>query len=771
MTMGMMPYWIMARKRKSKNQAKLSKTQNELMEVEPTSITDEDELMTIEAELITNQDELKTIEPESKTTHKELAMIPPTSTATHKELVRTRPTSTTTQKELIEMKNPSNIMTSLELQNEAGYVRYRDRLRRKTYATIVNKLEEYEEVKDNYSGITGKSVVQRVVTLMAVLDRISRWFNINDNNPKKEQRKYVLAKLRKQISDHLSLLVLSPEIQKKLDPGLVALLADGRYYGDSPTILFTYLMDKIISIYEVESIAPGNFKTEMRNFLIADNDVIGATSLATQTSGGSAGVRIAYDFFTLPCFSLGVEIDTTLEVAAVRLILSECQSELNNPNKFKRYCLMNMNGRAMEGKIGGKLKAVGQALPPFEGPSAEILEDVSLNFLLKVEASASAGADAKGVFLQVTEPTGPQHFDMMKEIDTDLFNLLTKRNQSYSRKLKKEATFFSLFSHGYGIHTEIGGEAGIGGGVQVGNNDVSASYGLIFKAKSGAGVYGNAKFTTYTYQNCLSNESNKVFKTQRTRMLLKQVYGATKAYHYVGAPIEAPQEDRNEKTRSRYDVVNSLSYQSGFVYWEKGRQQGEGEYKLSSKGLSGSARGHSLIAQQLNKYYQYTSADSEKKSRYLKCLAKQLKIDSRLIEDFLDKNRGIISDILTLQQAGHFLEATFVAPSDLNFRLDCIGEQSTNQPDSKVFDDLKNKSTTLQSLRFRTALQDKNNLYKPGFKLGFNIKVVKLGIDLGKVQEATSLKLTDYAIQWYDERGRTTNNKPSLYVPSSFLFL
>ncbi|MDJ0600220.1 MAG: hypothetical protein QNJ37_15440 [Crocosphaera sp.] len=751
--MDMITYLMMAKLKKSKNQGRSNKNQNELMTVEPTSITHKDELKTIEAELINNQDELKTIEPES--------------TATHKELVMTRPTSTTTQKELIEMNEHREIMTSQELQNKAGYVSITERFRLTTYATIVRRLEKYEEIKKNYS--SGKGVLRIVVSLMGVLDRISRWFNLNGNNPKKQERKEVLEKLQQQISVHLSQLVRHPYVKERLDPELLDLLTQGDYYATSPTILFTYLMEKILSIYDLDEITPADLKTEMRNFLIADNDVIGATSLATQTSGGSAGVKIAFDFpVTLPCFKLDVEIDATGKASAIRLILSECQSERNNPNKFRRYCLMNMNGRVMEGKINGKLAIKLDPLSDFEAPSAEILEYASLNFIPKLEASASAAANANGVFLQVTEPK-PKHFNRFKQIDDFIFSLVTAKNQSFKIELPYEATFFSLFSHAYGIQAEIAAEAGIGGAGQVGNEDVYLSYGGIFKAQLMAGVYGNAKFTNYTYQNFSSNRSDEIFKTQRTTMLFKQVYTAAEASGSIGSPIDTPTDYKKKTKQGQYDLINSLSYQSGFVYWEKETQKDDEIYKLSKKGLSGFACGHSLIAQQLNKYYQYTSADSEKKSRYLESLAKQLRIDSTLIRDFLDKkeHRGLILDILTFQQAGHFLEATFVAPDNLNFHLD----PKSGQPHDDTFEQLEAQSKILQSLRFRTALQDGNTLNKPGFKFGLNIKVVKLGIDLGKVQEATSLKLTDYVIEWYDRNGRITNNAPNPYVPSSFLFL
>ncbi len=360
----MITYLMMARKKESKNQEKSSTTQDKLMTVKPASITEQDELMTIEAELITNEDELIGIEPESRTTPKELAMIPPKSTLIRKELVMTRPISKTSQQELIKMNEQSGIMTSKELQDKAGTVGYKDRLTKTTYAKIVERLEQYEAIQNS-------DAVTVIVSLMRVIDKISTWLNLNDNNPKKEQRKKVLKELQKQIADYLPTLVTTEEARERLDPELAQLLVQGEYYAKSPTILFTYLMEKIISIYRVGEITKQNFKTEMRNFLIADNDLIGATSLASQSSGGSGGVKIGFDAgsFILPCFKLAVDIDIKAKVAATRLIISECQSELENTKNLSRYCLMNMNGRGMEGKIKGTLTV---AFDPILKPLAKI---------------------------------------------------------------------------------------------------------------------------------------------------------------------------------------------------------------------------------------------------------------------------------------------------------------------------------------------------------------------------------------------------------------
>ena len=744
----MITYLMMARKKESKNQEKSSTTQDKLMTVKPASITEQDELMTIEAELITNEDELIGIEPESRTTPKELAMIPPKSTLIRKELVMTRPISKTSQQELIKMNEQSGIMTSKELQDKAGTVGYKDRLTKTTYAKIVERLEQYEAIQNS-------DAVTVIVSLMRVIDKISTWLNLNDNNPKKEQRKKVLKELQKQIADYLPTLVTTEEARERLDPELAQLLVQGEYYAKSPTILFTYLMEKIISIYRVGEITKQNFKTEMRNFLIADNDLIGATSLASQSSGGSGGVKIGFDAgsFILPCFKLAVDIDIKAKVAATRLIISECQSELENTKNLSRYCLMNMNGRGMEGKIKGTLTVAFDPILDFEGQNVEILETASLNCVPTLKAYVSGAADVKGVFLQVIEPS-PRYFNLFEEVDKVIFDLVTSKNQSVKVKMPSEPVFFSLTSNAYGGEVEAGAKGQIGVEVNLGGEEQQFSSGAMAKAELKAGVYGSAKFSNYTYQNRLSNG---IFKTQRTKMFLKQVSAAAEA----SASVEVAQDPYlDQSKRGQYDLINSLSYSSGFLYWDKKTA------KLSKDGLSGFAHGHSLIAQQLT--YNYYLGTPEQKSRYTQSLATQLKpVDQKTIENFLNNHKDLILDILKVQKEGHFLEATFVAPENLDFLLDA----QFGLPDNDTFERLEKQSTKLQSLRFRTALEDGDNITKPGFKFGLNLKVVKLGIDLGKVEEASSLKFTDYAIEWYDQQGAPSQSQPNQYVPSSFLFL
>ncbi|MDJ0658711.1 MAG: hypothetical protein QNJ42_04395 [Crocosphaera sp.] len=745
----MMTYLILARKKKSETEEKSSRNQNELTTIKPESITKEDELMTIEAELVPNQSELTVISSNSATP-KALTQIQPESPITYQSLVMTRKPSTKMQQELMKMNEQSSIMTSEQMQKEAGIAPRRPW---KIYGKIAEALEKYENEK------TGDPV-QTITNLMTVVDLINVWIkkNIKDiqkGDPKKVKRKQVLENLQIQIGDELEKLVHLEGVASRLGSDLVGLLVQGPAYAKSPTPLFTYLMQKLISIYKIEELTGDIFKAELRNFLIADNDVIGATSLATQDIGGSGGVNIGFDVgkFILPCLKLNIDIGVNAKVADSSLIITECQSELNNPDGLQRYSLMNMKGRTMEGKLIAKVTA-GIDVFSWEGQNIEILEQASLKTSAKIEASAELAGDVDCVFMQAIDAF-PKHFNEVNEIDDDLFDIVQDKSKSDRLKLPRQ-TFTSLVSNGYSGGVGIGAEASLGAELNMGDQ----TYGGSATAGAKGSLNGSVKFTTYTYQNRLSN---KTFKTQRTKMFLKQVYTLAEISGSIKAGQTPLYEDSKEK---RYDLVNSLSYQSGFLFWDQKTQT------LSQDGISGFAVGHSLISDELIK--NVYGSDATKRSEYVKALAKQLgfaETDESIITNFLDKYNkdGLLEDILDQQTGPVFLEATYLAPTGISFRLD--SDFKSNTPEAECFEQLGTENKTLQSLRFRTALEDDLNMSKSRFNFGFNAGLFKVGIDLGTIKQAGTLKLSDLVIEWYDSNGRPTDKQPAKYVPSSFLIL
>ena len=662
-----------------------------------------------------------------------------------------------TQEELMKMPTPTTVMKSLDLQIKAGSPTASQKMWPSTvYAKIISKLEHYEEQ------LTQVKVDEVVImtSLMGVNDEIMEWLAKNSTKINKQNRKIALEELQKQVTHELvKLAETSEEIAKKVHPKLIQLVLQGEFYTKSPTILLTYLMEKIIDIYEGD-INKDNFIAEMYNFLIADNDLLGSTSLAIQNSGGSGGLKVGVDVgkFILPCFVLSVEVGADAKVTGNNMIVSECQAIPRNQNvedmPINRYCIMNMNGRCLEGKLKGTVKIGVKASLNLTSSLVDDLETSSLKSFPKVEASTSAGASASGditcAFMQLVTDS-PHHYNLFETIEPKFFSIVTDKNQYQSASIKDQVkeVFFSFFSDAYGVGGEVGAEAGVGASAK------GLSTGA--KAEVKTGVNCLARFSQYTYQTKLSHG---IFKTQATQMFFKQVNTAIEG---SGSATIPGRDDLKITKKKVYGIVNSLQYQSGFIYWDKKTKQ------LSTEGESGIARGHSISADQLTNFFD--NPTSEAQLEYVNSLAQMLGIEGKILKDFLIKelNQDLILDIFSVQKSGYFLEATFIPSEPISLELD-----EGTCPNKATFEQLSTQTNPiLQSLRFRVALEDNKNADKTWFKLGLKLGVVKLGINLGSVENASSLKLTDYIVEWYDKAGQTIDNPLDQYkyVPSSFLFM
>jgi len=668
------------------------------------------------------------------------------------------------------------LMTTEDLKKRAGESFFKKIFKSSAYAKIVDKVSEYEKLLKEKE--TNKNKLEQLAVLLGINHEISTWLDKHGNDTSKQNKKEALEELQIQIADEFKKLAQTPVVQNALPDKLVQFLLQGTDYAKSPTILFSYLMEKIVSIYKVGEITKENFKTELRNFLIADNDIIGSTSSAIQTSGRSGSVKVGFSpgRFIFPCFELGVEVSGGAKVIANRLIVIECQSKLEeqqnsneleeqqNSNELEeqqkslqRYSLMNMNGRTVEANLG---VTVSIGVEVNTNPSDGIMENLEVDSWncipqetpsasAKAGASASVGGNVTGVFMRVSDPE-PIHFNLVKEIENKLFNIVTSKNQSIRTTFDKEV-FFSLFSRAYSSDAEIGAEASAEAALS-GNTSAEA------KVEVRAGVNASIKFSKYTYQTKLSNG---VFKTQATTMVFKQVSTVAKAEVSAEAKLQKDTKKTGKTVEKTYDVLNSLYYESGFIYWDNKVET------LNVHEQSGFSRGHSIIAENL--IDNFFKGNTKKQTKYATSLAKALKVDAELMEKFLKncQNDKLVPDILEVQENGHFIEATFAPSQSIPLEL---GKDKL--PSADTFKTLsKPENMQLQSLRFRTALQDGKNADKTYFNLGLNLKVFNLGIDLGRVEDASSLKLTDYVVIWYDKDKKPTDTSPDKYVPTSFLFM
>ncbi|WP_156183475.1 hypothetical protein, partial [Crocosphaera watsonii] len=133
----------------------------------------------------------------------------------------------------------------------------------------------------------------------------------------KSDRRKTLKLLQGEIGTRLGE-IGNEQLEKKendrvLDSNLIELFVTEGNYVQSPTILFTHVMTRLLTLYKPESITGEKFSKEMFNYLIADNDVIGSTSVAIQASGRSFGIKVGGNLgaFTFPCFKIKVEVAST----------------------------------------------------------------------------------------------------------------------------------------------------------------------------------------------------------------------------------------------------------------------------------------------------------------------------------------------------------------------------------------------------------------------------------------------------------------------------
>ncbi|MGK7953861.1 MAG: hypothetical protein AB4063_01125 [Crocosphaera sp.] len=656
----------------------------------------------------------------------------------------------------------TGLMTAGELKKAAGETSWPGLISTwfSTYAVILEKLKQYDELLK--ATASNPNPLQKLNLLMQINDEISTWLDKNSKNSNKETRKNALEELQKQIGNEFEQLAKEPVVIRAFPNILVQDLKQGIKYAQSSTILFSYLVKKILSIYKEREINQKNFKQELRNFLIANNDLIGATSSAIQTAGNSGKLTLGFDFGKLifPFLGLSLKITGDAKSTAYRLIVTECQAQLDNNLDLTRYALMNMNGGSTEGSLGISLAVnIAVEIPSFKDIS-KTLEISSFNCISEeipsaeagVKAEGSAGVNVKGVVLKVSDPN-PIYFDSLQDIETPLLKIVRSKNKP-DESLSNQKVFFSFFSHAYGGDAEIGAEGNV--------KAISAAA----KAEIKAGINASVKFSKYTYQTKLLNG---IFKTQVTKMSFKQISIAsgpvTASVSYKGNIGK----EKQVKEKTEYSVLNSLYYESGFLYWDESKKE------LSNQGQSGFSRGHSISSDAFIKIFNSSNNDQEQ-SLYAESLGKSLKVDTEIIKQFLVdiENKEKMFDILKSKpKFRHFIEATFI-PSEQKLKewksLN-IKKETLQDALAGVMKGLKTEALVLQSLRFRSGIEGSMTMNENRFKLGLNLKVFQLGIDLGRVEDAGSLKLTDYIVTWFDEQGNPTGKMPDKYVPTSFLFL
>ena len=765
-------------------------------------------------------------EPDSTNTESDSTNIQSTIIPTKQELITmTDLTTNLTEQEWEEFYDARpKIMDQHELQEKAGSIEALEKAENIVYYRIFTLITDLDGLYEN-ALLKNKNkpwpTIQEVTLLMQLASYVARWLNKMYEDPqavedseeideqeKKEQEKKEQEKKEQEIKAELSkrerfknktkqeiykmkekykrfmaksdrrktLKLLQGEIgtrlgeigneqlEKKendrvLDSNLIELFVTEGNYVQSPTILFTHVMTRLLTLYKPESITGEKFSKEMFNYLIADNDVIGSTSVAIQASGRSFGIKVGGNLgaFTFPCFKIKVEVASTAKTTRNRLIVSECQALLpKTREEHLRYALMNMNGRSVEATLDASLTAEFAAgvTSLIEDCTIDSLELNTYNLLPELKVSASVGMKLKGIMLQVTDPN-PFHFNDSDEAVDTIFELVTSSNKKVSlRKAKPEICLWlysALYNPGAGVVAEASGGS------------------IALKSKGEVGMWGGV--THYTYQTLFSDR--QIFKTQTTSMYFQQVYGLAQA--------SAGTSSTEKEKKKQYEWVNSLFYESVFMYWQDPEKAKPTSSQLVASKASGYSRGHTILMDSIDLFYK----DNTNNKRIV-ALSKKLGINSSIIEKFLKDNQSLLSDIWKVQNKPDavFLEATFIPQQDSDKSMEITlvkKEGHPFAPDENSFKKFKKVfvpdtkspvSGVLQSLRLRTMIKGSETLTQNKFKFCLNVgDQAQLGFNLGRIEDGGSIKLTDLIIQWYDKSGKVVKEEPKAYVPTSFLFM
>ncbi len=812
--MDIISYWALTRRTKSRTQKKSKNTESDSTNTESDSTTTESDSTTTEPDSTTTESDSTTTEPDS--TNTESNIIP-----TQQELITmTDLTQNLTDEQLTEFYSARpDIMDQHELQERAGSIEALEKAENIVYYRIFTLITDLNGLYEN-ALLKNKNkpwpTIQEVTLLMQLASYVARWLNKmyedpelledseeTDDKEKQEQEKKeeeIKAKLSKReriknasknwkdktakkikhfrakSNRRKTLKVLQGEIgtrlgeigeeqlQKEeknrvLDSNLIELFVTEGNYVQSPTILFTHVMKKLLTSYKPESITGNDFSKEMFNYLIADNDVIGSTSVAIQASGRSFGIKVGGNLgaFTFPCFKIKVEVASTAKTTRNRLIVSECQAFLpTSRGEHLRYALMNMNGRSVEATLDATLTAEFAAgvTTLIDDNTIDALEINTYNLLPELKVSAGVGMGVKGIMLQVTDPN-PFHFNDSDEAVDRIFSLVTSSNKKVSLRKAKPEICLWLYSGLYNASAGVVGEASAGS--------------MALKSKGEVGMWGGV--THYTYQTLFSDR--QIFKTQTTNMYFQQVYGLAQA--------SAGTSSTEKEKKKQYEWVNSLFYESVFMYWQDPEKAKPTSSQLVASKASGYSRGHTILMDSIDLFYK----DNTNNKRIV-ALSKKLGIDSGIIEKFLKDNQSILSDIWKVQNKPDavFLEATFIPKEDTDKSLAITlvkKEGHPFAPDENSFKTFKKVFVTdtkspvggvLQSLRLRTMIKGSETLTQNKFKFCLNVgDQAQLGFNLGRIEDGGSIKLTDLIIEWYDKSGKTVDKQPESYVPTSFLFM
>lgn len=651
-----------------------------------------------------------------------------------------------------------------------------------TYERVFNSLKLFDAAMDKKS-----NAVIVTTRLLDVRASIENWMakpahllEFSNSSSTSSKIKPVFEQLQNEVDKKLAELFNDPSLQnligKSITDRLVHELVNSASYSACSNPLLVYVLNRFVAAYTPQAIKKETFQQQLFNYIVADNDLRGAYSLLFQALGNKSAIKFSIDFgkLILPFLKLSLDLGAAKTSTSNEVVFFDClATDFKENGEDHRYGFYRMYGWQREYEAQISLTAgISFSVGGGEDPLIE-LEIAGVNALPSIDPpGASAGVEGsvkvntKYTVMQVAD-RAPRFFTSLSRgetVDFVMQAITTPIPESYSFNNKQGAVLY-IYSNGYGT----GAEASATG-------KASAPYTGI-EISASAGIKADIKKSSIIFQ-APAKSIGYGKKTQITEMWFKQIVaeaGVKGAVSLQGKEVETA------KKEASYNVINSISYTSVTGYWDFNESAHSANTKYLAKPRSGHSRGQSLTASSLSNLLK----KKESRLDYCSAVARQLGIDSGRIIGFLDEHSSEILNIInTLQyyvNQGQLadsvlnclvLEASYALKSEANMRFTL--NEANSIPKDEFKEDLSNiKNLYLESIRFRVPNMDKNFEEKPGFKFGLNLGIVKFGIDLGSIEQAMSMAMTDLIIDWYDAGGtKLSSLTPATdYVPSTALII
>jgi hypothetical protein len=560
--------------------------------------------------------------------------------------------------------------------------------------------------------------------------------------------------------------IVGKDVAEKLTQQLIK----NEGYSASSNPLLVLVLNKLISTYQLNAISKDNFRQELLKLVISSNDLRGASSFLIQALGGKGAFTFSIDFgkLILPFLTLSLDLGASKITNSSEVIYFDClATDFSENEEDHRYGFYTMYGWSREYQAEVGITA-GVKISTASGDDPLIeLEIAGINALPSFDPPSASGSVSAGVkvktcwtILNVTD-LSPAFFTSINSDD-----IAEKVLKSISDPLPQKVTFnneigvvLNMYSNAYGGDAFASAQASAE--VPAAGISVSAS----------GNVKADIRKSTMVLQ-APSSSRPKMKKTQVTDLWLKQVGANAKLV--ASGKLLGTTKDVAEKG-TEYSFVNSYSYASTVVYWNAQDQA----KSVNALARSGYSKGQSLNATNLLKYID----DIKANINYFLAIANQLNIRVEQVSAFFESNKTAITDIIDtityyvnkdqLPQSilsSIVVESSFALKKDKNLKFSL--NESTSFPENEFREQLKKDTNLyLESIRFRIPSMSQSYEEKPGFKLGVNLGIVKFGIDLGMIEQASTISMDDLIISWFDSGGSSISDRPVDYVPSTAIIL